>query len=223
MVARLTRARPDGKTKAVKKRAVKPKSVTDLDTAAPVRTTSAAQKSAAKKAVAKKSVVITKSVETAAATPKSVASVKPVAKPVAKPKPRKIAKVWYEPREPRPERLSATERLDLPPLATGAELVERVSWAIERELNQIEMIVGGHHLKPAQRTEAERRARTLASLARTLSVVTQLREKNLSGPGDDNDDAMPRDLDELRETLARRLERLVAEQAQSADGEPDGR
>ncbi len=213
MAAHPTRARPDGETKPTKKRVVKRSPVTDPDTEAPVPTPTVTKKS-----VVKKSVVPKKSVKTAA-TPTSVATLKLAAKP----KPRKIAKVWYEARETRPERLSATERLDLPPPATGAELVERVSWAIERELNQIEMIVGGHRLKPAQRTEAERRARTLASLARTLSVVTQLREKNLPGTGDDDDDAMPRDLDELRETLARRLERLVAERAQSADGESDGR
>jgi hypothetical protein len=47
-------------------------------------------------------------------------------------------------------------------------LIERVTRAIERELSLIEVIVGGSHLKPQQRTEAERRARTLASLARTL-------------------------------------------------------
>jgi hypothetical protein len=40
---------------------------------------------------------------------------------------------------------------------------------------QIERIVGGHRVPIAQRSEAERRARTLASLARTLNEVKRLR------------------------------------------------
>ena len=171
----------------------------------PVKKTPAPKKTAGKKTVAKIA---------------AVQSEAPAKTPVIKRKP--SDKVYYDQRDPRPERLSATERLDLPPPASGAELIERVSWAIERELNQIELIVGGHRLKPSQRTEAERRARTLASLARTLAVVTQLRAKNLQSVADDaDDDAMPRDLDDLRETLARRLERLHADRSPIADGEPD--
>ncbi len=104
---------------------------------------------------------------------------------------------------------SAVERLDDPPPATGVALIERVTQAVERELSQIEIIVGGHHVKNVQRTEAERRARTLASLARTLSEVRKLRADEK--PKRDNDDAVPRDLNEFRLELARRLDRLVAE------------
>jgi len=107
-------------------------------------------------------------------------------------------------------RRSAVERANDPPAATGAALIERVSRAIERELTQIEVIVGGHYVPPRQRTEAERRARTLASLARTLREITALR---LSGKKEkrEDDDAVPRDLSELRLALARRLDRLVAD------------
>jgi hypothetical protein len=105
---------------------------------------------------------------------------------------------------------SATERVDDPPPATGIALVERVTRAVERELSQIEVIVGGHHVKPGQRTEAERRARTLASLARTLTEVRRLRaEEHRLKPKDD--DARPRNTPEFRLELARRLDRLVAE------------
>lgn len=117
---------------------------------------------------------------------------------------------------------SATERLDDPPPATGAKLIARVTRAIERELTQIETIVGGHHIAPRFRTEAERRARTLASLARTLSEVTRLRAQQ-EPDADDDAEARPRDLDEFRETLARRLEQMVAAAADRAAGgdEPD--
>ena len=176
----------------------------------PVRKT-IVRKKLVKKQVVKKKVLKTPTATTAATR--------------KKPPTKKIAKVimpssaeWFDPRDPRPKRLSAAERLDLPPPASGAELVERVSWAIERELNQIELIVGGGRVKPTQRTEAERRARTLASLARTLSEVARLRAQHQQRP-DDDDDAMPRDLDEFRETLALRLERLLAEESQPPDGD----
>lgn len=107
-------------------------------------------------------------------------------------------------------RRSAVERANDPPPAAGAALIERVSRAIERELTQIEVIVGGHYVPPRQRTEAERRARTLASLARTLREVTALRLHEKKEKRED-DDAVPRDLSELRLALARRLDQLVAD------------
>jgi hypothetical protein len=107
---------------------------------------------------------------------------------------------------------TAVDRLTDPPPASGLTLIDRVTHAIERELTQIELIVGGVKVKPAQRTEAERRARTLASLARTLTEVRKMRaEEQASRP---DDDAIPRDLDELRRALSRRLEQMVASPAQ---------
>ncbi|HEV7601627.1 MAG TPA: hypothetical protein VGO49_15410, partial [Bradyrhizobium sp.] len=103
---------------------------------------------------------------------------------------------------------SATERAGDPPPATGIALVERVTRAVERELSQIEVIVGGHHVKPALRTEAERRARTLASLARTLTEARKLRaDEHRVKPQDDPD--RPRDIEDLRRRLAERLAQFV--------------
>lgn len=103
---------------------------------------------------------------------------------------------------------------DPPPGETpSASMVERVSDAIERELSKIERIIGNPtRIAPAQRIETESRARVLASLARTLKEVMRLREQER---GDDkakaaDDDAVPRDLDEFRRELSRRLEGLVA-------------
>jgi hypothetical protein len=114
---------------------------------------------------------------------------------------------------------SAVERLGDPPPAPVAVMLGRVSTAIERELTQIERIVGGVRIKTAERTEAERRARTLASLARTLREVMQLRageEKK------QDDDAVPRDISEFRRQLARRLEQLAAEAKAAHPGTDHG-
>jgi len=102
---------------------------------------------------------------------------------------------------------SAVERAGDPPQATGIALVERVTRAVERELSQIEVIVGGTHVNQHRRTEAERRARTLASLARTLTELRKLRaDEYRVKPQDDPD--RPRDIEELRRRLAERLERM---------------
>ena len=105
---------------------------------------------------------------------------------------------------------------------SGAGLVARVSRAVERELEQIELIVGGGRIRSTQRSEAERRARTLASLARTLSEVRRLRatedaQRSAYEPSE------ARDLDAFRKELWRRLEGMAARPADvpAAGDEPE--
>lgn len=114
---------------------------------------------------------------------------------------------------------SAVDRLNDPPPAPLPALLKRVSGAIERELTQIEIIICGSHVPPRHRTEAERRARTLASLARTLREVMLLRDREEKNREDD--DAVPRDLDELRRKLAQRLDELVAGAKAAHPGEAE--
>ncbi len=57
------------------------------------------------------------------------------------------------------------------PRAPVSALLERVSSAIEEELSQIESMVSGKPVPLRQHGHAERRARMLASLARTLREV----------------------------------------------------
>jgi hypothetical protein len=114
---------------------------------------------------------------------------------------------------------SAVDRLNDPPSVPLPALLKRVSSAIERELTQIEIIICGSHVPPRFRTEAERRARTLASLARTLREVMLLREKDEKNREDD--DTVPRDLDELRRQLAQRLDGLVADAKAACPGEAE--
>jgi hypothetical protein len=117
-------------------------------------------------------------------------------------------------------RRSAVDRLTDPPRAIGLALVERVTSAVERELSQIEVIVGGSHVNRMQRTEAERRARTLASLARTLTEVRKLRaeEEKLKPP---DEKLSRRDIEQFRTELARKLDRLVAEAKALPPGEAE--
>uniref|UniRef100_Q07QE4 Uncharacterized protein n=1 Tax=Rhodopseudomonas palustris (strain BisA53) TaxID=316055 RepID=Q07QE4_RHOP5 len=118
-------------------------------------------------------------------------------------------------RGPSGVRRTAVDRANDPPPETGLALIDRVRRSIEREITRIEVIVGGHHVDTEQRTEAERRARTLASLTKTLAELRRLRaDEELQRPLDD--DAIPRDLDELRRALSRRLEQLVGDAAQPA-------
>jgi hypothetical protein len=117
-------------------------------------------------------------------------------------------------------RRSAADRLNDPAPAIGIALVERVTNAVERELSQIEVIVGGSHVKRTQRTEAERRARTLASLARTLTEVRKLRaeEEKLKPP---DEKLSARDIEQFRLELAKKLDRLVAEAEAIPPGEAE--
>lgn len=150
-------------------------------------------------------------------------------KKVAKKSPAAVKVESGPEKSPRPPRAKVINEhpgnpaADPPPGETPAtSMVARVSDAIERELSKIERIVDSPvRIAPAQRIETESRARVLASLARTLKEVMRLREQE-RGAGDDttkaaDDDAIPRDLDEFRRELSRRLEGLVADAAPVSD------
>ena len=98
------------------------------------------------------------------------------------------------------------------------DLAIRVQRAIERELDAIEKIIARLGPASANVGEAERAARTLASLARTLKEVTRLDPPQ--APTTADDEAMPRDYDELRRALSEKLERIVAEQSAALPEEP---
>jgi hypothetical protein len=197
----------------------------------PAKKTSAAKKSPVKKAAPKRK-ASPKRVVKKSARPKSARAIKQElaatrdaavkkrnqtraatnvvvgAEPVAVDPTDEVARAAIDQRQVRGRR-TAADRANDPPEATGIALVERVTRAVERELSQIEVIVGGHHVNAARRTEAERRARTLASLARTLTEVRKLRaeEDKLKPQHDDG----PTDIDEFRRELSKKLDRLVRE------------
>lgn len=101
---------------------------------------------------------------------------------------------------------------------TGPALIERVARSVERELAQIDAILAGDHNKPRRYTEAERRARTLASLARTLSEIGRLRAAD---EGHAYVPSAARDLDGFRKTLWKRLEQSLTRRPDVGSGGDD--
>jgi hypothetical protein len=102
----------------------------------------------------------------------------------------------------------------------------RLEAAVEKELLKVESL-RGEFGRPEQRSiEAERIARTLATLTETLFKVRRLRDPgNISGS---NDDDMPSDADGFRLALAHRIDVFVRSRTDAgvsggdrpADGEP---
>ena len=95
-----------------------------------------------------------------------------------------------------------------------AELAATITRAVERELAAIDAVLSRLGGEGERSSEAERTARTLASLARALKELKQL---DASGPeprgSPPEHDDMPRDIDEFRRELARRMDALVASRA----------
>jgi hypothetical protein len=103
------------------------------------------------------------------------------------------------------------------PAATPAALAARVQRVVERELDAIDRVLSV--LGATDSVEAERSARTLASLARALKEVMRLTAPEQTPEADEDDDGGPRDLEEFRRELARRLEALAAGAAAEAAGD----
>lgn len=109
--------------------------------------------------------------------------------------------------------------------AARTALVARIQGAVEREIAAVEAILttlGCEAGTPAAPDEAERAARTLASLARTLSELTRIEcaaSEARNAPAADAQEELPRDLDELRSALSRKLESFIAGRHPALPGE----
>jgi hypothetical protein len=111
-------------------------------------------------------------------------------------------------------------------LPNGGSVADRLEAALEKELRKVESLRGESGPRGKRSVEAERIARTLATLTETLFKVRRLRQPgNINGS---NDDDLPADADGFRLALAHRIEvfvrsridRSVPERDEPADGEP---
>ena len=98
--------------------------------------------------------------------------------------------------------------------ATRVALVARLTRAAEMQMHGIEQALAQAGYDPGH---GEDNARAMALLARTLRELTALdrrhdEDRRLNEPGKANDGPVPLDIDELRRSLSRKLEALVAEQ-----------
>jgi hypothetical protein len=110
-----------------------------------------------------------------------------------------------------------------------AIVAERLQDTVERQMAAVERVLAV--IGPADAIEAEGSARTLANIARIIREIAALNltEHDVKEPHDANDadardDAIPRDLDEFRRELARRLQALIdVHEADAAIGAQDVR
>jgi hypothetical protein len=86
--------------------------------------------------------------------------------------------------------------------------IERIERLVQRELEAEEMSRAQLGPLPRQPADAERCARTLATLTQTLHALARLRSGLFPESGLSDDD-MPRDIDEFRRELARRIRVFV--------------
>ena len=92
-----------------------------------------------------------------------------------------------------------------------------------KELTTVETMRASLGAEPLRPMDAERTARTLSILTQTLHALTRLRGGAAPDSGSHDDDHdMPRDIDEFRRDLARRIDAFVASRtdARHGDGDP---
>lgn len=132
------------------------------------------------------------------------------------------AKEWqWTPRNRSLADLDAAAKADVPleeirdlaaaPVAVlqHVSLVDRVRSAVEREIVAIENVLSRVEGVRLRSQDAERAARTLATLVRTLREVNTLKKAGAQDEAEEREDQF-RDLDEFRRELSARLDRMRA-------------
>ena len=101
-----------------------------------------------------------------------------------------------------------------------AALAVRIQRVAEREMDAVERVLDV--LGPSDQAEADRCARALAGISRTLREITALNTpEDVTRADDTDDDPVPVDLDALRCELARRIKGLIEAERAAVDGDPD--
>ena len=85
----------------------------------------------------------------------------------------------------------------------------------------LEQIIAGEETAPANGIRSPQSARNLATLIQAMRALKEMRGHASPdrGPIENDDDDMPRDIDEFRHALARRIEALFASRADSGDAD----
>jgi hypothetical protein len=99
----------------------------------------------------------------------------------------------------------------------------RIQQLVASSLAAVGRVLG--KVGPADEGGAERSARTLAAVARTLqemSAITQPDDETPKDDADDDNQPAPRDIDEFRRELARRLRGIIESRRQRISGRVDG-
>ena len=111
-------------------------------------------------------------------------------------------------------------QIDVALPAQRLALAARIQGVVENQMDAIDRVL--KVLGPSEQGEAERTARTLASLARTLREIAALTQPDEGAPPDDaDDDPIPRDIDEFRNELARRIHGLIEARKAGPGGTAD--
>jgi hypothetical protein len=116
----------------------------------------------------------------------------------------------FDPLPPLPRRQAKPPRRPRTPVANRKVLVARLWRSATKQVHEVEERLARADQAPPER---ERDTRVLAVLAKTLRELTALDQAQTNktakkDPPRDDDDAVPRDLDELRRELARRVDLL---------------
>jgi hypothetical protein len=92
-------------------------------------------------------------------------------------------------------------------------MIDRIEREVEHEIAAAEHAGAQARAAPRPPPDAERAARTLSMLTKTLHALAQLRRGAAPDSGSHDDDDMPRDIDDFRRELARRIDAFVASRA----------
>ena len=117
-------------------------------------------------------------------------------------------------------RESAQDNASFTPVAPQQRLALalRMQETVEQELAAVQRVLD--KVAPTKPDETEQCARTLASISHTLRDLAEIMQPEpVMSPADETDnDSLPRDIDEFREELARRIRALIDARPPNATG-----
>lgn len=102
-----------------------------------------------------------------------------------------------------------------------AEIVGRIWRTAEAQVREIEERLARHARQPDDRARDVRTLAVLVKTMRELAAFDAIRDGAAPPANTEDDDAGPRDLDEFRRELARRMEAIIAARTEDVSGGTD--